>query len=141
MPCRSDYMEPNKREHEANRVKHLLREIETGTLDEDGYDNVYSLGYNASGSLDTETAQLCGILREKSEEELKGMSLQMQVWWRKHQRADQKRIEREAKEAEKRQQAATARQRSEAEAYEIASSKLWTDMTDAERRKVKKYVK
>ena len=116
MGCRSDYMEPNQAEIENSKVLALLEEIKTGKLGK-----LFGTGYaGKSGnyapsdqkSLDKNTAELCGSLKKATEAKLKKMSLELQIWWRDHQKAD------------KRHKAEDAKERKEAKIAETAKAKL-----------------
>lgn len=100
MPCNSDHLQATSHEIEASKVVGLLDELETGKLPEDfgdGYDSrVYSK--NAEKILKDKTPVLCKKLGEMSDEEIASKSLEMQMWWRDHKKADQERLKRELKE-------------------------------------------
>ncbi len=98
-PCRSDYMEPSETEREHSNVRYLLEELETGELTpkyNDGmHPDIYN-HYNKSNiDLDKDTDTLCSKLQKV---DVTKYSLEMQVWWRDHQRADKKRLEEELRE-------------------------------------------
>ena len=91
MPCNCDHMESSALECEASRLVVLLDEMAgLGSPNPktygDGYDKrVY--GRATRKMADEMTAKLCGLL---SAEGVAGRSLEMQVWWRDHQTADEK---------------------------------------------------
>jgi len=90
MPCDSRYMEPTASEIEHERVLTFFDE----------------LVYNPSETtLDGLVARLCLILQNTG---VSGCSLEMQIWWRDHQKADKERLERELEEATKAQDKKTA---------------------------------
>ena len=99
MPCVSDYQEPTAAEVEHSKVLALLQELKTGKLPKyygDGtYKEVYNktntIGDEAERPLDIKTRELCTALKTKTADEIKGYSLEMQLWWREHQKADKKR--------------------------------------------------
>ena len=97
MPCTSDYMEPTKHEENLSVVYGLLDEIKTGKLPDnygDGFDKrVYNKGLSKE-HLDKKTEELCSKLQKL---DVTKYSLEMQIWWRDHQKADKKRIEKEMK--------------------------------------------
>lgn len=82
MPCFSDYQEPTSREKESVRVLHLLQEV--------GFDIEYDSVYGRPNQLDEDTAKLCQWCKSHTNTEISGMSLELQIWWRDHQIADQK---------------------------------------------------
>lgn len=95
MPCNSDYM--NASEHEINLsvVYGLLDEIKTGKLPKDfgtGYDSRVYCKHLSKEHLDKKTDELCSKLQKL---DVSKYSLEMQMWWRNHQEADKKRIEKE----------------------------------------------
>jgi len=87
----------NATEHEKNLsvVYGLLDELETGHLPErfgDGYDKrVYNKGLSKK-DLDKKTEELCSKLQKT---DVSKYSLEMQIWWRDHQKADKERLEKE----------------------------------------------
>lgn len=93
MPCNSDYMEASTREVAISRVLCLMDELETGlavNTDHQWWRGYHPDVYNASDgspSDDEVVAELCRRLGEV--EDISKYSLEMQVWWRDHQKADQ----------------------------------------------------
>ena len=101
MPCDSSYMNANNLEIECSRMLCLLEELSSGTMPDPqssewhGYHNeAYSKGASRSMA-DALAAELCEKLTERGGAD--GLSLEMQTWWRDHQRAD---AAREARERE-----------------------------------------
>lgn len=94
MPCNSDYLEANNLEIEASKIVALLDELEGKPIPDDygsGYDDRV---YNQAIDLDKLTAKLCKRLQKVDVSEY---SLEMQIWWRDHQKADKARLEQEQK--------------------------------------------
>jgi hypothetical protein len=94
MPCRSDYLEASQAEKELSVLYALLDELETGEASEDfgsGYD---PRAYNKAtqSHLDEKTEELCSKLQNT---DVTKYSLEMQMWWRDHQRADAARLKSE----------------------------------------------
>jgi len=92
MPCDSSYMEANGLEIELSRLLMLLEEFRTGvpvdprSSEWGGYHNQsYGKG-DLRKRADAATAELCGKLTACGD--VTRFSLEMQVWWRDHQRAD-----------------------------------------------------
>jgi hypothetical protein len=99
MPCNSDYLNPTSLEKNLSVVYGLIDEFRTGKLPEDfgnGYDErIYNKGLGKR-HLDDKVIELCSLLKGV---EIERYSLEMQIWWRDHQRADEEREDREKKEA------------------------------------------
>ncbi|MHA2043410.1 MAG: hypothetical protein ACW99G_01375 [Candidatus Thorarchaeota archaeon] len=99
MPCRS--YEPPQSEIDSAReifkVKSLLKELKTGkpVSEEFHWGNVE---YIDKDGLDKKTAELCKKLQTT---DVTKYSLEMQIWWRDHQRADKKRLQKEMKKKKK----------------------------------------
>jgi len=95
MPCNSDYMEADERECELTKVVQLLDELDgKGPPDPETYGNGYDKRvYNdwQDGGVKF-VVELCNRL-QKLETCISDYSLEMQMWWRDHQRADRERIE------------------------------------------------
>lgn len=87
MPCRSDYMEPTAGEIELSRILELLKEITGKDYDHSRAGHGYGDGYNSFSQerLDAATAQLCLACQNT---DVKNYSLELQLWWRDHQKAD-----------------------------------------------------
>jgi hypothetical protein len=98
MPCNSDYMNATQHEINLSVVYGLLDEINTGKLPEnfgDGYDKrTYSIGLSKE-HLDEKTEELCSKLQNT---DVSKFSLEMQIWWREHQKADKDRLQKEMSE-------------------------------------------
>ena len=94
MSCNSDYLEANGMEIEHSKVLALLKELKTGKLPSFFGDGYHKDVYNKTtkGILDEKVAELCSKLQDV--EDIKKYSLEMQMWWRDHQKADKARIKR-----------------------------------------------
>lgn len=92
MPCNSDYLAARPSEVEASKVLALLDELETGILPEYFGDGYYSKVYdgNEEEILSIKVPELCKKLQNV---DVSKYSLEMQSWWRDHQKADKERIE------------------------------------------------
>jgi hypothetical protein len=95
MPCNSDYLEPNQSEIHLAKIEALLEELQTGKLPKwYGNGGHYSVYNQASDErLHLSTVALCAKLQDVPD--IKVYSLEMQLWWREHQEADAKRLEKE----------------------------------------------
>lgn len=96
MPCNSDYLEARPSEVEASKVLALLEELETGKLPDYFGNGYYSEVYdkNEKEILSNKVPELCKKLQNIDTSKY---SLEMQLWWREHQKADKERIEKELK--------------------------------------------
>ena len=86
MGCRSDYMAPNAREIESKNVINLMNEV-----------GLYSSDipyYGQTDKLDNHTRSLCEFCQVN---DVACYSLELQIWWRDHKAADEKRIKAEVK--------------------------------------------
>ena len=98
MPCNSDYMHPSKKEEEMSKIVQLLDE-----LDGKGMPNPRSYGqgydervYNKKLTdefCDKLVSELCHRISVIPPIDLPKYSLELQLWWRDHQREDKKRLE------------------------------------------------
>lgn len=96
MPCDSSYMNATGLEIELSRLLLLLEEFRTGvpvnykSADWHGYlQQAYGCGHDQAAlrkRADAATAELCEKLTACKD--VTKFSLEMQVWWRDHQRAD-----------------------------------------------------
>ena len=103
MGCRSDYMAPTDSEKTLSKLHALLEEVETGHhVDSGTYGSGTWNGAVPEGDLDALTAELCEKLKGKPEIYISKRSLELQIWWRDHQKWDAIREKQEADaEAEK----------------------------------------
>jgi hypothetical protein len=100
MPCNSDYMAASGYEIALSRVACLLDEIEGKPINQSHWHGYHPRVYSRTPSkaeADEMVARLCSFLRDA---DVTRYSLEMQMWWRDHLKADQARIEREHHEAE-----------------------------------------
>lgn len=89
MPCQSQYLEPNSRERESVKVMNLMHEVGL-IVNKPGV-------YGRPLDLDIHTADLCNFCQNN---DVTRYSLELQIWWRDHQAADRKRIQRDIDAAE-----------------------------------------
>lgn len=102
MPCRSDYLDSNNLEKEMSKVVQLLDELDGKKLNRskfgDGFDDrVYNKNL-LQNDRDKLVATLCSRLQKIKKVDVTKYSLELQIWWRDHQEADQKRIKKEKEE-------------------------------------------
>lgn len=104
MPCNSDYMEANIWERQLSRVLALLEEVRTGKhvdTRSDTWRGYHPKVYNEMIQKETAdgwVAKLCkACTRLAGEGALTEYSLELQTWWRDHQRADARRVKEEAR--------------------------------------------
>jgi len=106
MGCNSDYLEPTNQEVEASKVLALLEEVKTGVLPDYFGQGSYHVVYNghAERILEISVPSLCKELSKKSESEIKSFSLELQLWWRDHLKADKERLEASLKEVKEKKE-------------------------------------
>ena len=78
MPCDSSHLQPTQREAHSLALVGFLREA--GILK-----GKYDQCYGRVDQLDTDTAALCAYCQKH---DVTQMSLELQIWWRDHQKAD-----------------------------------------------------
>lgn len=102
MPCNADYMSASGAEKSISIVACLLDELDGVVASKSSWEGYHPQVYNnyTKDRADKMVAELCSRLQEV--EDITKYSLEMQIWWRDHQRADKARIEAEL-EAQKRQ--------------------------------------
>ena len=97
MPCNCDHLKATQLEVETSKVACLLGELRGVKINKHSWEGYHPDVYgNVDKKLaDKLTKELCSILQK---EDVSKYSLEMQIWWRDHQEADRKRIEKEFKE-------------------------------------------
>lgn len=94
MPCNCDHMEPSQRENASREVLTHLYDL--------GYETEKPGYYGRVETLDRDIAKLCSWCKSNPSEVSK-QSLELQIWWRDHQKTDEKKklaeIERQRKQA------------------------------------------
>lgn len=108
MPCNCDYMDANARERELSRVACLIDELDGKPIDRNHWNGYHPRVYNQEINGNTITAELC---RRLQSQDVSKLSLEMQIWWRDHKKADAQRVEKELadKKTEENRQAAIAK--------------------------------
>lgn len=103
MPCRSEYLEPTDLEREAGRLRLLLDEVlSRQPVNPEEYRRAV-IRNATKAEVDGLTAELCAKLQQA--EAPQEFSLELQIWWRDHQAADDAR---EAQQAQQRRDAKAA---------------------------------
>lgn len=93
MGCDSGYMNPFSKEIEISKVACLLDELDGLPWNKAHWSGYHPKVYGKSFNADAMVSELCSRL---SGVDVAKHSLEMQMWWRDHQRAD---AERRAKES------------------------------------------
>lgn len=88
MPCRSDYLKATARETESSHVLEFLKEIDGEPFNHERPAEYYG----RIETLDDDTARICDWCKTH---DITKQSLELQLWWQRHQRAD---AEREVKD-------------------------------------------
>lgn len=94
MPCRADYMEPNKRELELSKIFTIIDELDGYPFDYNNFSGYHPKAYGKNFSqadLDIETSNLCWRLKELGNVNILKLTLESQIWWRDHQMVDLRR--------------------------------------------------
>ena len=110
MPCNSDYMNPSSLEINMSRVLCIMDELKGKAIDDNRWRGYHPLAYGrdiCKDDLDKAVAKVCKRLSKMKEEQIKQCSLELQMWWRDHKKADAKRLAAE-------EEAATLKQKREA---------------------------
>lgn len=95
MPCSSSHMEASHKEVEISRVACLLDELNGKTEIEPSHWSGYHPKVYGTAMLlvaDAMVSELCSRLQNV---DVTKYSLEMQIWWRDHQKADKARLQKE----------------------------------------------
>lgn len=113
MPCDSSHMKANTYEIEISRVVCLLEELDGKKWSSDHWDGYHPKVYCKANREfgDRVVSELCGKLQKLSSKQLSNLSLELQMWWRDHKKADKEKLEKtlKAKKREKDRAAALAK--------------------------------
>jgi hypothetical protein len=93
MPCKCDYMEASGLEVQLSRVACLLDELDGKQWDSSHWRGYHPAVYNkpvVNGN--KMVSELCERLQSA---DVTKYSLELQMWWRDHQKADKERVEHE----------------------------------------------
>lgn len=93
MPCDCSYMEATALEKEMAKMACYIDELDGKFWTKKQHEGYHKKAYNQASreSADAMIQELCGRLSEKSTDEIKGYSLELQLWWRDHQEIDKAR--------------------------------------------------
>lgn len=95
MPCNSDHMNATNAERELSRVACLLDELSgKKKIDKNHWAGYHPRVYCMNVDADALVSELCEKLQSL---DVSAFSLEMQIWWRDHQEADKKKLEKEVK--------------------------------------------
>lgn len=94
MPCNCDHMEANRYEIEISKVACLLDELSGKKINPSHWRGYHPDVYCKVNKemADAKTAELCAKLQDL---DVSALSLEMQMWWRDHKAADEKRKHKE----------------------------------------------
>jgi hypothetical protein len=108
MPCNSDYLAANGIEKEMSKVACLLDELVGKPIDEGYWKGYHPDVYNSHLSKEEQDEMVKELCYKLQKVNVSDYSLEMQIWWRDHKKADKQRIEAELKsiKQEKERQAA-----------------------------------
>jgi hypothetical protein len=105
MPCNSDYMNATGYEIAISQVACLLDELNGKKFGVSAWRGYHPKVYGKSVNGDKLVSELCDKLQNT---DVSKCSLEMQIWWRDHQRADKERLERELKAIKEKEEKAVA---------------------------------
>lgn len=92
MPCDSSHMNATGKEVALSRVACLLDELDGKPIDKCHWNGYHPKVYSKPVDADSLVSTLCSRLQDV---DITQHSLEMQIWWRDHQKADKERLERE----------------------------------------------
>ena len=92
MPCNSDYLAAGPSEIAFSQIACLIDELNGKPINEDYWGGYHPRVYSKSYDGDALIKELCDRLQNT---DVTKYSLEMQIWWRGHQKADKDRLERE----------------------------------------------
>lgn len=96
MPCNCDYMDPTDMEVEMSKVAYLLDELDGTPIPDGAFDRgMHPKVYNRGLIEQKQNVMVASLCTRLQHEDVSKYSLEMQMWWRDHQRADRERLEKE----------------------------------------------
>jgi len=98
MPCNEERLGENADEKLAAKLLAVKHELEHGKLLLELYYNPYDsrvYANNAAKIIEQNTPLVCALFQTKSDDQIRFMSPQAQLWWDEHKRADAERVNRE----------------------------------------------
>jgi hypothetical protein len=98
MPCESGYLEASGYEIRLSQVACLLDELDGKPINQSYWAGYHPRVYCRAATIEDDkiVQELCSRLQKL---DVTRHSLEMQIWWRDHQKADKERLERHIKEA------------------------------------------
>ncbi len=96
MPCNCNHMQANQKEKLLSQIACLLDELNgKETLNADHWRGYHPRVYNNTMEGDKLISELCSRIKNLKKDDLSNYSLELQIWWREHQKHDEERLERE----------------------------------------------
>jgi hypothetical protein len=96
MPCDSAYLAATQPEKALSEVASLLDELDGKPINPSWWEGYHPRVYNLSVNADAMVSELCSRLQAV---DVTKYSLEMQMWWRDHQRADEVRLRKDLEDA------------------------------------------
>ena len=99
MPCNSDYLESDHKEIEMSRVCCLIDELDgQQSINRSHWDGYHPNVYNKHLSQRSQNQLVDKLCKRLQRRDVTKLSLEMQIWWRDHQKADKARLQEEMKQ-------------------------------------------
>ena len=93
MPCNSDYMYAGNAEIYYSRVACLIDEVDGKPITKEYWNGYHPLVYNKLVSRELGDQLVSRLCERLQKIDVSKQSLEMQIWWRDHQKADKDRLE------------------------------------------------
>ena len=99
MPCNSDYLESDYKEIQMSRVCCLIDELDgQQSINRSHWDGYHPNVYNKHLSQRSQNQLVDKLCKRLQRRDVTKLSLEMQIWWRDHQKADKARLQEEMKQ-------------------------------------------
>ena len=99
MPCNSDYLESDHKEVEMSHVCCLIDELDgQQSINRSHWDGYHPNVYNKHLSQRSQNQLVDKLCKRLQRRDVTKLSLEMQIWWRDHQKADKARLQEEMKQ-------------------------------------------
>ena len=99
MPCNSDYLESDHKEVEMSHVCCLIDELDgQQSINRSHWDGYHPNVYNKHLSQRSQNQLVDKLCKRLKRRDVTKLSLEMQIWWRDHQKADKARLQEEMKQ-------------------------------------------